>query len=156
MLPYLITLTVMTAASALMREWRMAFALFVLGMNWMFNSAAVYALDISDPWWIFLPADYVCALVLMLVVDKPCRWTCAIAILYGFQCIAHGGYGATTHDAWARYCYYYTLSYLGWAQLGIMGGWIGVNLLGRVDWSRLRLPSFLSGIQAKKRKDGET
>lgn len=151
---YLITLIAMILGSAFLRNGRTLFVLLAISANWLVNTLVVGVSGATDPWWAFLPADYMTALVLLICCDRPCRWVMSVSVVYAAQCIAHGYYGAIAHDAYAMYYYYYFLSYSAWAQLLIVGGWLVAEFLTPFDWHWRSLSSLSFGF-SRKRRDGE-
>lgn len=154
---YLIVLIAMLLCSVFLGNGRILFVLFALFANWIINTIIVAYLAITDPWAIFLPIDYMTALILLLVCDKPCRWIASIAIIYALQCIGHGAYGAIAASPYARYYYYYFLSYSAWVQLIIIGGWGVVEFYSPIrrdfGWLSFTRTSFAHDQAGKESSD---
>lgn len=95
----------------------------VLLANWGLNTLVATCFEAPYPWWFFMIMDYLSGLaMIMLYVSK---WQAAIAAVYVAQIVAHGGFGVSEQDDWAKYSYWWTLFYLGWSQALICGGWLG-------------------------------
>lgn len=155
MIEYLACVIALMGFASFFGEGRVLFALVAISANWALNTVSVYAAGTTDPWWAFLPIDYVTALILLLTCERVCAWLFAVTAIYAFQCISHGVYGFFTQDTAARYYYYYTLSYSAWAQLFIIGGWVIAGRIGLSLRDILRVASLRAGFAKSREREGE-
>lgn len=107
-----------------------------LAANWAINTAFVIITTIHDPWLWFMLIDAISA---RIVLHQPAgRPQAIIGALYMVQITVHAIYFAST-GVLAEPHYWQVLIALAFAQLIILGGWLGAYHLGgpsRRLWDR--------------------
>lgn len=84
----------------------------------------------SHAWMLYLILDYLSALA--VVAFRPSRWVTMIALIYAAQILCHGAYAISRQGPWEQYNYWWMLTYTGWAQLIVLYGWTGYELIGGI------------------------
>jgi hypothetical protein len=114
----------------------------VMLVNWLSCVCVVAVTHDFYPVLFFIVADYLAALALFTL--RTTRWQSLVMAIYGVQLICHAAYALSDMGAGPTYYSYWALTYLAWAQVALIGGWIGTDFVGR--WS-----AILSGrrIQAR-------
>lgn len=128
MLPFALTILALFIVSAIRGDGRMTGTATILGINWLVEVGAVNLTGERFPWMLFLTVDYLSALGILGFAAG--RWQAAIIGIYATQIVCHAGYGLSSEGLWAQYRYYWALTYTGWAQLAVLGGWCIYALVG--------------------------
>lgn len=128
MLPFFATLLALLIVSLVRSDGRMAGTAAILLVNWSLEVASIQITGEQFPWMIFLTVDYLSALAILGIANN--RWQAAVIAIYAAQLICHAAYALSPQGAWAQHRYWWSLTYTGWAQLVILGGWIIYALAG--------------------------
>jgi hypothetical protein len=129
-----------------MRDERMVSTALVLTVNWAACFAYCSATGDSYPWPVFGAFDYAAAFVIVkLLRQPPGLWQCAVSVIYAACLVCHGavGYLSTNMATWQGWHF---IGYAAWAQVAVMGAWIGVDLARRRSLPNRRARSSLAGV----------
>lgn len=134
MLPYLATMLALLIVTLCRGKARASGVVTVLMVNWLLQVAMIKATDEQFPWMFFLVVDYISALSVYGISNR--RWGWGVIVLYVAQIVCHAAYGIAeyrhgTNLQAAQYHYWWALTYTGWAQLAMVGGWMVHDIVGR-------------------------
>lgn len=129
MLPFLATMLALLIVALRRGKGRVVAIIAILLGNWLTQVGMVRATGEQFPWLFFIVTDYLSALLIYTAGGK--RWGLAIISIYAIQIICHAAYGLSQSGYFEDYCYYWALTYTGWGQLLVVGGWLGYDVVRR-------------------------
>jgi hypothetical protein len=153
--PLFATLVALVIVVRRLRDERELSTAAILLLNWCAGAAYCWRTGDSYPWPIFGAFDYVAGFTLLRLLRlTPGPWQIAIAASYAVELVCHGwvgwaqvfghigGFSAKA----ATYYGYHFIHAVAWAQAGIMGAWIGVDMARRGGLSHWRARPSLAGM----------
>lgn len=129
MLPFLAAMLALLIVALWRGKGRAAATTGILLANWLLQVAMIRATGEQFPWLFFIVTDYVAALVVYGVGGR--RWSMAVIAIYVVQILCHAAYGLSSRSALVEWRYYWALTYTGWGQLLVVGGWLGHDVVRR-------------------------
>lgn len=142
MLPFLASMLGLLIVAIMRGRGRAAGVVVVLLVNWLLQVAVIQATGEQFPWLIFIVTDYLAALVLYAVGGR--RWSMAVIAIYVVQILCHAGFGLSPKTALVEWRYYWALTYTGWGQLLVVGGWLGHDVVRRWVGALRRSPPVVA------------
>jgi hypothetical protein len=122
-----LTLCVLCAGAAILRDRCIFGVSAALLANWIINTVMVRSTGDASTWGVFLTVDYLSGIFILLALPLLCgRFTAGaivIALSYALECVVHASYGLSDHGAWAAYRYWWTTFYIALAQMLFVVGW---------------------------------
>ncbi len=129
MLPFLATMLALLIVALWRGKGRATATIGILLGNWLLQVAMIRATGEQFPWLFFIVTDYLAALVVYAVGGR--RWSMAVIAVYVVQILCHAGFGMSSQSALVEWRYYWALTYTGWGQLLVVGGWLVHDVGGR-------------------------
>jgi len=129
MIPFLASMLALLIVALWRGKGRAVAVIAVLLGNWLTQVAMIRVTGEQFPWLFFIVTDYLSALLIYATGAR--RWGLAVIFLYSLQIVCHGAYGLTQGGYLTDYCYYWALTYTGWGQLLVVGGWLGHDVVRR-------------------------
>lgn len=99
----------------------MAWAAFVLLMDWCVCTALCAATGNQFMWPVLAAFDYTAALLLIAVL--PSRWGAVLAASYVLEGMAHVAFGMSAQGVAQKYSYWWALHDTAWAQAWTVLAW---------------------------------
>lgn len=150
MMPFLATMLGLLIAGLWRGKAREVGTVAILLVNWLSQVGAIRLTGEQFPWLLFIVTDYLSALAIFAVAAR--RWGSAIIAIYIVQILCHFAFGRSAQGRIEEYTYYWALTYTGWGQLLVVGGWLGHGIVGRRAGARSRV----SPDRASDREMGNT